>query len=106
MGEKISKLVQKQNQCNSNEDEHTFEESPLGKSCEEVVIEVPSFSPELIDLVSYTSFKLVPTHFSCSPPSPPLKYLVKPMDDCVVTDLTNDLDLVDIEKKQLEGIAK
>ena len=38
MGKKISKLVQKQNQCNSNEDEHAFEESLLKESCEKVVI--------------------------------------------------------------------
>ena len=42
MDEKISKLIKKQNQCNYNEDEHTFEESPLGESFEKVVIEVPS----------------------------------------------------------------
>ena len=97
MGKKISKLVQKQNQCNSNKD--AFEEPPLGKSCEEVVIEVPYLGPKLIDLVSYTSLKLVPAHSSCSPPSPPLEYLVKPMDYCVIIDLTNDLGLVNIEKK-------
>ena len=28
MGEKISKLVKEQKQCNSNEDDHTFKEPP------------------------------------------------------------------------------
>ena len=49
MGEKISKWVQKQNKCNSNKDERTFEKSPLGKSCEKVVIEVLSPSLECIN---------------------------------------------------------
>jgi len=70
IGEKISKLVQKQHQCNSDEDEHTFEEYPLGESCEKAVIEVSSPNLELIDPVSYTSLELVPSHVSCSPPSP------------------------------------
>jgi len=29
MGKKISELVRKHNQCNSNEDKHMFEESPF-----------------------------------------------------------------------------
>ena len=104
MVEKILELVQKQNQCISNEYEHTLKESPLGKSCEEVVIEVLSPNLERIDPVIYASLESIPARLSCLPPSPSLEYsLVKPIGDYVITDPTNDLGLVDIEKEQLEG---
>jgi len=74
MGEKFSNLVQKQNQCNSSKDKHAFEGSPLGESCEEVVIGVSSLSLELIDPITHTSLKLVPARLSCSPPSPSREY--------------------------------
>ena len=103
MGEKNSELVQKQNQYNSNEDEHTFKESPLGESCEEVVIEASSPSPNLIHLVSYSSLVLVPARFSCSTPSHSLEFsLVKPVEEYVITDLNDDIGLVDIENNRLD----
>jgi len=104
MGEKISELVQKQNQCNFNKDEHTFEESSLGESCEKVVIKVSSPSPELIDLVAHTSCESGPAPCICSLPSPSLEYsLVKPIDDYVITDPNDDMGLVNIENNRFEG---
>ena len=58
-GEKIPELVQKQNQYDSNEDEHMFKESSLAESYEEVLIKVSSPSLELIDPVTHTSIELV-----------------------------------------------
>jgi len=54
MGKKISGLVQKQNKCKSNEDEHTFDKSPLKESYEEGVIEVSSLTLERIDPIIHT----------------------------------------------------
>jgi len=97
-------LVQKQNQCNFNEDGHTFEESPLEKSCEKVVPVVSSPTPELIDPIVHTSCESSPVPFICSLPSPSLEYsLVKPIDDYVITEPNDDICLVDIEYNQLEG---
>ena len=63
-----------------------------------------SINPELIGLVSYISLELVSARFSYSAPSPSLKHsLVKPIDDYAITDPTDDLGLVGIEKQQLEG---
>ena len=103
MGEKNSELVQKQNQYNSNEDEHTFKESPLGESCEKVVTMVSSPAPELIDPIAHISCESIPIPFICSLPSPALEYsLMKPIDDYVITDPNDDIGLVDIEYNQLE----
>ena len=60
MGRKILEYVQKQNQCNSNEAKHTFDEYCLGESSEEAIIKVSSPSPVLIDLVSYSPLELAP----------------------------------------------
>ena len=61
MGEKFSKLVQKNNQCNSNKDKHAYEESPLEESCEHVIAEVSSPNPQLVNPISYTSLELIST---------------------------------------------
>ena len=90
----------------SHEDEHTFEESPLGESYEEVVIEVSSPSLELIDPITHASLESIPPCLSCSSPSASLKYsLVKPTDDYVIIVPIDDLGLMDIKKEQLEGRA-
>jgi len=47
-----------------------FDESSIGESCDEVVIDVSSPSLELIDRVFYSSLELVPACFSYSPASP------------------------------------
>jgi len=97
MDEKISKSIRNQNQCNSNEDQHRFEESPLGNSCEEIVIKVSSPALKLIDLVTHTKLKSITPHSSCSPSSPSHEYyLVKSTNDYVITNPTNDLGLVNI----------
>jgi len=70
INKKISESVRNQNQCNSNEDEHAFEESHLGKSCEEVVIDVSSPSLERIDLVTHTPLKSLLTYLVHHPPFP------------------------------------
>jgi len=53
-----------------------------------------------------TSLELVPAPCTWSLPSSSVEYsLLKPIDDYVITDLTDDLGLMDIEKEQLEGRA-
>ena len=61
---------------------------------------------ELIDYITRTFLESAPAHLSCSPPSPSLEYsLVKSTNDNVITDLANDLGLVNMEKEQSDGRA-
>jgi len=77
-----------------------YEENPLGELCEEVTVEMSPTSFELIDLVPHTSLELVPSPFNDSPTSLSFESsLAKPMDDDVMTDLNDDLGLVDIKIK-------
>jgi len=56
--------------------------------------------------MTHTSLEFLPARVSCSLPSSSLEYsLVKPLDDYVITNPTNDLGLVDIEKEKLERRA-
>ena len=78
----------------------------LTESCEKVVFEVPSPSPELIDPIAHTSCESSLAPCTCSLPSHSLEYpLVKPTDDYITNNPTDDVGLVDIEKEQVEGRA-
>jgi len=75
-----------------------FEETHLGESCKGVTAEMSLNSIEVVDLVSSTLLELIPTPFTCSSTSPPLDFsLVKTMNDDVITDLNDDLGIVDVE---------
>ena len=71
-----------------------FEKTPLGRSCEKVTVDMLPTSLERIGHIPRTSIELLPGPFVCSLPSSSLEYpLVKPMDDCVTTNLNDDLGL-------------
>ena len=80
----FSKLVQTQNECNFDKEEHMFEETDLRELCKEVIVEGLPTRLKLIGPVSHASLELVPSPFTCSPSSLSLKHsLVKLMDDYV-----------------------
>jgi len=63
-----------------------------------------STSFELIGIVSRTLVELVLDPFIYSPPSLSLEYsLVKPLGNYVITNINNDLGLVDTEWNNLRG---
>jgi len=65
---------------------------------------VSSPSPELIDLIAHTSCDSCLAPCTHSLPSSSLQYsLVKLIDDYVITNLNDDMGLVDIENNRPEG---
>ena len=75
-----------------------FEETFLGESCEQVTAEMLLTSLEHVGIVSRILVESVHDPFTCSPPSLSLEYsLVKPMDNYVITNLHDDLGLMDTE---------
>ena len=90
-------FVQKQNECNFDEKEQMIEETPLEDSCQEGHNRGTTYESWSYWSSIPASLELDLAPFACLASSPSFEhFLIKPMDDYVITDSNYDLGVIDI----------